>query len=106
MISRITFALTNFHTSLMPLRATDGDFYKATLGKYFTQGEDKLNARAASQARYRRRRAIRLRTERVTQDRAVGRPYNRIQRDLFSPSSAGQRRNEESQSIQYPSPQY
>lgn len=49
----------------------DENFYKATLTKYFEMGEDKLIARAQAQARYRRGRDARLRSERITHARTA-----------------------------------
>jgi hypothetical protein len=72
MITRLTFALTNFHVSLMELRESDGDFYRAALAKYYATGEERVQSRASFQAAYRRRRAARVRAERMNQER-VGR---------------------------------
>nr|CCA17462.1 AlNc14C35G3133 [Albugo laibachii Nc14] len=69
-ISRITFALTNFHVSLMSLHASDGEFYKSALAKYYSQGEYSVNIRTTTQANYRKRRAARLRTERLVHAQA------------------------------------
>ena len=38
-ISRICFSLTNYHTSLYPLRSVDGDFYISVLSRYMAMGE-------------------------------------------------------------------
>nr|CCA15438.1 AlNc14C11G1380 [Albugo laibachii Nc14] len=73
-ISRLTFALTNFHVSLMSLRASDGELYKSGLAKYHIQGEYSVNIRAITQANYRKQRAARLRTESLVQARTGQRP--------------------------------
>lgn len=78
MLSRITFALTNFHVSLMPLRAHDGDFYRSALAKYYSQGEEQIIKRAVNQATYRRKRAARMRAERLGHERASSRATSRI----------------------------
>nr|CCA18977.1 AlNc14C60G4437 [Albugo laibachii Nc14] len=87
-ISRLTFALTNFHVSRMSLRASDGEFYKSALAKYYSQGEYSVNIRTTTQANYRKRRAARLRTERLVQARTGQRPtqcYN-IRHNILSSS--------------------
>ena len=59
-VTRITFALTNFHVKLMPLRATVGEYYKQAVAKYVSQGQERATSRARAQATYRRRRQARL----------------------------------------------
>ena len=97
MISRLTFSLTNFHVSLMPLRSTDGEFYRSALAKYYAQGADRTNARAAAQASYRRRHAARIRAERIGQERGSSRTGSRSQSgpSFFSPSYSGRSRRDE-----------
>nr|CCA25865.1 AlNc14C327G10653 [Albugo laibachii Nc14] len=73
-ISRLTFSLTNFHVALMSLRTSDGEFHKSALAKYYSQGEYSVYIRATTQANYRKRRAARLRTERLVQARTGQRP--------------------------------
>lgn len=46
--------------------AGDGEYYKAALAKYYSQGQEALTARASAQATYRRRRAARLNIERTS----------------------------------------
>nr|CCA18270.1 AlNc14C47G3810 [Albugo laibachii Nc14] len=58
----------------MSLRACDGEFYKSALAKYYLQGEYSVNIRSTTQANYRKRRAARLRTERLVQARTGQRP--------------------------------
>ena len=89
MISRITFALTNYHVSLMELREADFERYKQQLGKYFAQGVEKERARSVSQAAYRRRRRSRLNVERYTM--RASRSYmspNLSTRSFMSPPSS------------------
>ncbi|KAH9106588.1 hypothetical protein AeMF1_017852 [Aphanomyces euteiches] len=39
-IQRLCFALTNFHTSLHPLRRDDSEFYKSVLARYCSMSEE------------------------------------------------------------------
>jgi hypothetical protein len=41
MVQRVTYALTNFHISLHPLRAEDGDFYHKVIARYIAQGKER-----------------------------------------------------------------
>ena len=58
----------------MSLRTSDGEFHKSALAKYYSQGEYSVYIRATTQANYRKRRAARLRTERLVQARTGQRP--------------------------------
>ncbi|ETV79243.1 hypothetical protein H257_07308 [Aphanomyces astaci] len=62
-IQRLTFALSNFHVGLMPLRDDDLHQYRAVLARYARMTEEKRSQRAATQRRYVYRRAERLATE-------------------------------------------
>ena len=89
MISRLTFALTNFHVSTKPLRREDRSINSQTIASYHTEGQDRQQARATTQADYRRRRAARL------QSQNSRRVHQRQQR-----TPAPYHRNNESQEIQ------
>ncbi|RLO01407.1 hypothetical protein DYB28_015684 [Aphanomyces astaci] len=52
-IQRTTFALTNFHLSLMPLRLEDETFYGMVLARYERMANEKKRKRAETQRRYR-----------------------------------------------------
>ncbi|RHY93403.1 hypothetical protein DYB35_010985 [Aphanomyces astaci] len=62
-IQRLTFALTNFHLTLMPLRQDDQHQYRAILARYRRMVEENNAKRAAIQRRYAVRRAERMATE-------------------------------------------
>lgn len=81
---------------MKPLREEDEQFYRATIEKYFEMGEEKLIARAEAQAKYRRGRNARLRTEHITQTRTTSRA-SAIQNPIFSPSRSYRASQEESQ---------
>ncbi|ETV80573.1 hypothetical protein H257_06107 [Aphanomyces astaci] len=51
-IQRLTFALTNFHLALMPLRQDDCHQYRAVLARYRRMAEENNAKRAAIQRRY------------------------------------------------------
>ncbi|ETV68645.1 hypothetical protein H257_15451 [Aphanomyces astaci] len=59
-IQRRTFALTNFHLALMPLRQDDRHQYRAVLARYRRMAEENNAKRAAIHRRYVVRRAERL----------------------------------------------
>lgn len=63
MVSTITCALTNYHTSLTPLIAQDGAYYNSTLKEYIRRGLQAKEKRARTQAAYRRNRAVRINLE-------------------------------------------
>jgi hypothetical protein len=75
-VTRITFALTNFHVSLMPLRAADGEYYKQAVAKYVSQGQERATSRARAQATYRRRRQARLSMQMHSSRNNRWSPYN------------------------------
>ncbi|ETV74307.1 hypothetical protein H257_10914 [Aphanomyces astaci] len=62
-IQRLTFALTNFHVGLIPLRDDDLRQNRVVLARYARMAEEKKSQRAATQCRYIHRRAERLATE-------------------------------------------
>ncbi|KAF0708679.1 hypothetical protein AaE_013117 [Aphanomyces astaci] len=62
-IQRFTFALTNFHATLMPLRLEDNDHYRAVMARYKSMAAENTSKRAANQRRYLQRRAERFATE-------------------------------------------
>ncbi|ETW02958.1 hypothetical protein H310_05400 [Aphanomyces invadans] len=45
-IQRLTFALTNFHVGLMPLREDDSHHYRSVLARYARMTEEKITQRA------------------------------------------------------------
>ncbi|KAF0710544.1 hypothetical protein AaE_012476 [Aphanomyces astaci] len=59
-IQRTTFALTNFHLSLMPLRAEDEGFYRSVIARYEQMANEKKRKRSEAQRRYRLNRQERL----------------------------------------------
>ncbi|RHZ11370.1 hypothetical protein DYB31_012799 [Aphanomyces astaci] len=59
-IQRTTFALTNFHLSLMPLRAEDEEFYMSVIARYEQMANEKKRKRSEAQRRYRLNRQERL----------------------------------------------
>ena len=67
---------------------SDGEFYKSALAKYYSQGEYSVNIRTTTQANYRKRRAARLRTERLVQSRTGQRTtqYYNIRDNMWSSS--------------------
>ncbi|RHY78648.1 hypothetical protein DYB31_012832 [Aphanomyces astaci] len=52
-IQRVTFALTNFHLSLLSLRHDDEDFYGRVLARYQRMANEKKRKRQETQRRYR-----------------------------------------------------
>ncbi|RHY91563.1 hypothetical protein DYB31_007662 [Aphanomyces astaci] len=78
-IQRLTFALTNFHLTLMPLRQDDQHQYRAVLARYRRMVEENNAKRAAIQRRYAVRRAERMATESLRSSFAA--------RVSFSPSA-------------------
>ncbi|RHY00898.1 hypothetical protein DYB37_013097, partial [Aphanomyces astaci] len=52
-IQRVTFALTNFHLSLLPLRNDDEDYYGGVLARYQRMVNQKKRKRQETQRRYR-----------------------------------------------------
>ncbi|ETV76561.1 hypothetical protein H257_09560 [Aphanomyces astaci] len=52
-IQRTTFALSNFHLSLIPLRLEDETFYGMVLARYERMANEKKRKRAETQRRYR-----------------------------------------------------
>ncbi|RLN99562.1 hypothetical protein DYB28_006398 [Aphanomyces astaci] len=65
-IQRTTFALTNFHLSLMPARAEDEDYYALVMARYQGMANERKRKRAESQRRYRMNRQ-----NRIAMDRSV-----------------------------------
>ncbi|ETW06322.1 hypothetical protein H310_02606 [Aphanomyces invadans] len=59
-IQRLTFALTNFHVSLLPLRQDDHHQYRSVLARYARMAEESKTRRAGIQRRYLQRRAERM----------------------------------------------
>ncbi|ETV63501.1 hypothetical protein H257_19579 [Aphanomyces astaci] len=59
-IQRITFALTNFHVSMMPLRAADGTHYRSVLARYERMSYEMTERKRQQQLRARRRRLERM----------------------------------------------
>ncbi|ETW02182.1 hypothetical protein H310_05750 [Aphanomyces invadans] len=83
-IQRLTFALTNFHVTLLPLRVEDNDHYRAVMARYKNMAAENASKRAASQRRYLQRRAERFATETAR--------ANRTARGAFlSPMASGRR---------------
>ncbi|RHY16921.1 hypothetical protein DYB32_010600 [Aphanomyces invadans] len=83
-IQRLTFALTNFHVTLLPLRVEDNDHYRAVMARYKNMTAENASKQAASQRRYLQRRAERFATETARANRTV--------RDAFlSPMASGRR---------------
>ncbi|KAF0703053.1 hypothetical protein AaE_015577 [Aphanomyces astaci] len=74
-IQRLTFALTNFHLGLMPLREDDQHQYRSVLARYARMAEEKRTARAATQRRYVQRRAERLATDMLRSSFAARAPF-------------------------------
>ncbi|ETV73264.1 hypothetical protein H257_11805 [Aphanomyces astaci] len=74
-IQRLTFALTNFHLGLMPLREDDQHQYRSVLARYARMAEEKRTARAATQRRYAQRRAERLATDMLRSSFAARAPF-------------------------------
>lgn len=60
-VVRLCVALTNFHVSLMPLRAQDGEHYGMVLAKYQSMGDRVRTQRAAAQRECRARQQMRAR---------------------------------------------
>lgn len=60
-VARLCVALTNFHASLMPLRAQDSDHYGMVLAKYQSMGDRIRTQRATAQREYRARQQMRAR---------------------------------------------
>ncbi|RHY03491.1 hypothetical protein DYB28_002440 [Aphanomyces astaci] len=52
-LQKTTFALTNFHLSLLPLRAEDETYYVMVLARYQCMASEKKRKRAETQRRYR-----------------------------------------------------
>ncbi|KAF0706264.1 hypothetical protein AaE_014200 [Aphanomyces astaci] len=59
-IQRLTFALTNFHVSLMPLREADRHWYRSVLARYESMVQATAAKRAESQQKSRLRRMQRI----------------------------------------------
>ncbi|RHY04543.1 hypothetical protein B5M09_013080 [Aphanomyces astaci] len=59
-IQRLTFALTNFHVSLLPLRETDRHWYRSVLARYESMVHTTAAKRAESQRKSRLRRMQRI----------------------------------------------
>ncbi|ETV67804.1 hypothetical protein H257_16041 [Aphanomyces astaci] len=57
-IQRFTFALTNFHATLMPLRLEDNDHYRVVMARYKSMAAENTSKRAANQRRYLQRQAF------------------------------------------------
>ncbi|RHY95227.1 hypothetical protein DYB31_015878 [Aphanomyces astaci] len=74
-IQRLTFALTNFHLGLMPLREDDQHQYRSVLARYARMAEEKRTTRAATQRRYVQRRAERLATDMLRSSFAARAPF-------------------------------
>lgn len=58
-VARLCVALTNYHVSLMPIRAQDSGHYDMVLAKYLSMGDRALTQRAEAQRRYRVRQLAR-----------------------------------------------
>ncbi|RQM20204.1 hypothetical protein B5M09_010760 [Aphanomyces astaci] len=61
---RTTFALTNFHISLMPARAKDEDYYVLVMARYQGMSNERKRKCAESQRRYRMNRQNRIAIDR------------------------------------------
>ncbi|RHY84110.1 hypothetical protein DYB35_013946 [Aphanomyces astaci] len=53
LLQTTTFALTNFHLPLLPLRAEDENYYAMVLARYQRMASEKKRKRAETQRRYR-----------------------------------------------------
>ena len=53
-VQRVTFALTNYHVSFMPLRSSDCDYYHSVLAKYEDMATFRVDASRQRAERYRR----------------------------------------------------
>ncbi|ETV66667.1 hypothetical protein H257_16969 [Aphanomyces astaci] len=80
-IQRLTFSLTNFDASLLPLRLEDHDGYRAVMARYKCMAAENTTKRAAAQRRY-----VQLRAERLAASAA------RADRVVFTSPSANRRR--------------
>ncbi|KAF0775557.1 hypothetical protein AaE_000743, partial [Aphanomyces astaci] len=65
-IQRTTFALTNFHLSLITARAEDEDYYAMVMARYQGMANERERKRADTQRRYRMNRQ-----NRIAMDRSV-----------------------------------
>ncbi|KAH9112709.1 hypothetical protein AeMF1_013004 [Aphanomyces euteiches] len=65
MTERLTFAMTNFHASMHPLRMEDRSFYTSVLARYHSMAEDMLQMASRRRRRYRGRRQERLDADRL-----------------------------------------
>ncbi|KAF0707827.1 hypothetical protein AaE_013452 [Aphanomyces astaci] len=77
LMQRTTFALTNFHLSMFPLRADDEDFYGSVIARYERMANEKKRRRAESQRRYRLNRQERLAVDNNRVSRYSSPPLNR-----------------------------
>ncbi|KAF0748122.1 hypothetical protein AaE_007458 [Aphanomyces astaci] len=78
-ILRLTFALTNYHVTLMPLRANDRVTYRSVLARYQAMSKAYIDRRNETQRRSRRRRA-----ERDLMGSAIGRRMSSLNDSLYS----------------------
>lgn len=67
LISRVCYALTNFHAAKSPLRAEDNAYFQRILGRYHEISDYNVGRAARNQARYRERQR-RRRLEQVRTD--------------------------------------
>ncbi|KAF0775947.1 hypothetical protein AaE_000353 [Aphanomyces astaci] len=70
-IQLLTFSLTNFHASLLPLRLEDHGSYRAVMARYKRMAAENTTKRAAAQRRYVQRQAERLAATAARADRVV-----------------------------------
>ncbi|ETV87366.1 hypothetical protein H257_00965 [Aphanomyces astaci] len=78
-ILRLTFALTNYHVTLMPLRANDRVTYRSVLARYQSMSKAYIDRRNETQRRSRRRRG-----ERDLMGSAIGRRMSSLNDSPYS----------------------
>ncbi|KAF0731056.1 hypothetical protein Ae201684P_011721 [Aphanomyces euteiches] len=64
-VQRLVWALTNYHTSLHPLRAQDNGFYREVLARYYSMGEGREDRRRRQREQSLDRRNVRLQLDRA-----------------------------------------
>ena len=89
-VCRLTFALTNFHVKLMPLRRDDATSYRDIISRYRAMSHDNSAKKAHAQRMFRAKQATRLQYGR-------SHPYSTPSRNAvaitLSPSSATSQQN-------------
>ncbi|KAH9109279.1 hypothetical protein AeMF1_015637 [Aphanomyces euteiches] len=75
LVQCLVWALTNFHTSLHPLRAQDKEFYSSVMARYISMAEERVEKKKSQRQASRDRRQVRLDLDRSSRDGSMGTQY-------------------------------